>query len=89
MNRRSLIRSLFGIAVAPKMLAELNLETPMVANPLATKSLFSDLQLLTPRFYNSYIEKYGNENWTGLLADSYDRASLSWHETSKSKIEQE
>lgn len=31
MNRRSLIKSLFTIAVAPKVLAELNLDAPKVA----------------------------------------------------------
>jgi hypothetical protein len=35
-----------------------------------TRSLVSDLQLLTPQFYNQYVEKYGNEDFTWWL-DTY------------------
>lgn len=68
MNRRSLIKSLFTIAVAPKILAELNLEVPMIAKPQLTKSLFNDLNLLVPDYMTKMIEKYGNTNW----ADQWD-----------------
>jgi hypothetical protein len=71
MNRRSLIKSLFTIAVAPKILTELNLDVPKVANQQLTKSLFTDLHLLVPDYMTKLIEKYGNTNWAdqwGLLA---------------------
>lgn len=33
-----------------------------------TRALISDLQLLTPQFYNRYVEKYGNEEFFMWLA---------------------
>lgn len=33
-----------------------------------TRSLVSDLQLLTPQYYKEYVEKYGNEDFTWWLA---------------------
>jgi hypothetical protein len=33
-----------------------------------TRALVSDLQLLTPQFYNKYVEKYGNEEFFMWLA---------------------
>lgn len=68
MDRRSIIKSLFTIAVAPKVLAELNLEVPVVANPAPANILVSSLQLLTPAYYKAFVEKYGSENWTLWLS---------------------
>jgi hypothetical protein len=33
-----------------------------------TRALVSDLQLLTPQFYKTYVEKYGNEDFTWWLS---------------------
>ena len=33
-----------------------------------TRGLVSDLQLLTPQYYNKYVEKYGNEEFFMWLA---------------------
>lgn len=33
-----------------------------------TRSLVSDLQLLTPQYYKQYVEKYGNEDFTWWLS---------------------
>src|SRR6185369_1372852 len=33
-----------------------------------TRALVSDLQLLTPQYYKTYVEKYGNEDFTWWLA---------------------
>jgi hypothetical protein len=33
-----------------------------------TRALVSDLQLLTPKYYKTYVEKYGNEDFTWWLA---------------------
>lgn len=33
-----------------------------------TRALVSFLQLLTPQYYKTYVEKYGNEDWTWFLA---------------------
>lgn len=33
-----------------------------------TRQLVSDLQLLTPQYYKTYVEKYGNEDFTWWLA---------------------
>jgi hypothetical protein len=75
MNRRSLIKSLFTIAVAPKVLSELNLNVPFVSNPIAEKSLVSGLQMLTPQFYKAFVEKYGSENCTWGLS-TYDKIPM-------------
>jgi len=32
------------------------------------RALVSQLQLLTPQYYNKYVEKYGNEDFTWWLA---------------------
>jgi hypothetical protein len=34
----------------------------------ANRALVSNLQLLTPQFYRTFVEKYGAENWTWWLA---------------------
>lgn len=34
----------------------------------ANRTLVSNLQLLTPQFYKTFVEKYGAENWTWWLA---------------------
>lgn len=34
----------------------------------ATQGLISQLQLLTPQYYNRYVEKYGNEDYTWWLS---------------------
>lgn len=34
----------------------------------ANRPLVSQLQLLTPQFYKTFVEKYGSENWTWWLA---------------------
>ena len=34
----------------------------------ANRALVSQLQLLTPQYYNQFVEKYGAENWTWWLA---------------------
>lgn len=34
----------------------------------ANRALVSQLQLLTPQFYNQFVEKFGPENWTWWLA---------------------
>lgn len=91
MNRRSLIKSLFTIAVAPKVLAELNLESPLVANDGATKGLISSLQLLTPQYYKQFVEKYGSEDFTWWLS-AYGKSmpvnsnKFFWYERSRQNI---
>ena len=63
MNRRTLIKSLFTIAVAPKVLSEFNLEAPLVAPKSSTNQLFKDLVFVVPYYMPKLIEKYGNTNW--------------------------
>lgn len=93
MNRRSLIKSLFTIAVAPKVLTELNLGTPAASNPIVRKSLISDLQLLTPQFYKSYVEKYGNENFSWWLSTYGNSVPITenkyfWYEKNRQTTDQ-
>lgn len=63
MNRRSLIKSLFIITVAPKVLAELKLDTPIVAKPQLTKAFLYGLVFQVPDYMPALIEKYRSTNW--------------------------
>jgi len=92
MDRRSLIKSILGLAAAPKILAEINFNPPIAAAPVATKGLFSDLQLLTPQYYNTLVEKYGNTNYTGLIeeigkAKDISRDNYFWFESKQGNDE--
>jgi hypothetical protein len=81
MNRRSLIKSLFTIAIAPKILAELNLETPLVA-----KNEFAGIipTLLRPE-YNVVNYEPGSftlKHFHDLIkkADEQYKPKYSWYE---------
>lgn len=67
MNRRSVIRCILGLAAAPKILAEVDFKPLVIPTTGATKSLMADLQLLTPQFYKTMVEKYGDANFTTLM----------------------
>ena len=67
MNRRSVIRCILGLAAAPKILAEVDFKPLVIPTTGATKSLMADFQLLTPQFYKTMVEKYGNTNFTTLM----------------------
>lgn len=69
MHRRSLIKCILGLAAAPKILAELDFEPPVVANTGLTRSLIGDLQLLTPQYYKSFIDKYGSVDYSWWLSE--------------------
>jgi len=62
MNRRSLIKSLFTIAVAPKVLSELNLEP----KPLMTSQMVKELQLLTIKHLQQHFNNVERYVWYGL-----------------------
>lgn len=68
MNRRSLIKSLFTIAVAPKMIAEMEFNPPMVSPIVPTAGLFRDLQVLTPEWMAAMIAKYGQDDFVTHVA---------------------
>lgn len=62
MTRRSLIKSLVGLAVAPEIIGEMNLTPVAPAAPVLT-SMFQDLQFVIPDYLPKLIEKYGNTNF--------------------------
>ena len=64
MNRSSFIKSFICLIAAPKILAEIEFKSNQytVINS-ANSSIITDLQLITPEYYNKYIEKYGSENY--------------------------
>jgi hypothetical protein len=66
MNRKSFLKSLLTISVAPKVLAEVDIPAPAPK----TISLFNDLHAITPSWYAKMVEKYGNENYAMLLEQS-------------------
>lgn len=85
MHRRFLIKCILGLAASPKILAELDFKPPVVANTALTRSLVGDLQLLTPQFYKSYIDKYGSVDFTWWLneigkAKELPRENFFWYE---------
>lgn len=58
----------------------------------ANRALVNQLQLLTPQFYNQFVEKYGAENWTWWLAtyggmEQVKNRNFFWFE-SRSKLQQ-
>jgi hypothetical protein len=66
MTRGSFFKSLLAVIAAPKILAEVNFSTSIIGASIANvgnSALFQDLQLLTPHYYKSYIEKYGSDNY--------------------------
>lgn len=44
------------------------LQPGSISLPQANRALVSQLQLLTPQYYKTYVEKYGNEDFTWWLA---------------------
>lgn len=83
MNRGGFLKSLFTLAVAPKVILEIS-EKLATKNILTvgsgiTRSLISNLQLLTPEYYKKYVEKYGQESyvlWNEWISGSYENLSL-------------
>lgn len=61
MNRRSLIKSLFTISVAPKIVAELDIKPPMVSPVTPPVGLVSQLQFVNPSWLPELITKYGQD----------------------------
>lgn len=62
-----------AISILPKVLQPI--EPEIVEESLGltlstgmNRQLISDLQLLTPQYYKSYLEKYGNDNFTWWLS---------------------
>lgn len=66
MNRKGFLKSIAMLAVAPKIISEMEFKPPIV-QPMVTKGLVSDLQLLTPQFYKVMAEKYGDTDFTFLM----------------------
>lgn len=68
MKRSSFLKSLFTLAVAPKIIAEINFDKLVAKNVAqvsvsANAKLISELNLIIPEYYNQLIHKYGNENY--------------------------
>lgn len=72
MKRSSFFKTLATLIISPKILGEINFDKVAASNIVAastvgTGSLITDLQLLTPRYYKQYLEKYGNEEYSLFL----------------------
>ncbi len=67
MQRGSFFKSLAALVVAPKILAKIDWTKAITKAKPPTTSLFNDLQLLQPAWYNDFVEKYGNENFTDIV----------------------
>jgi len=93
MKRGDFIRNtIFGLAASmlPEVLrpslpniVEVIEEAPIVMPIISNARLISDLQLLTPQYYKSYVDKYGNEDFTGWLKH-YTDEQTSIQETKES-----
>lgn len=68
MKRSSFFKSLATLIAAPSVLAKLQIKDSPVKPSIVDKSLFKDLELLTPHYYKEYVEKYGNEDFTWWLS---------------------
>lgn len=69
MNRKSFLKGLFGLAIAPKLISEINWEAAAKVAQPTTSALLTDLNLLIPDFYKSMVAKYGNENSYSMLVE--------------------
>lgn len=69
MKRRLFFKSLVTLAVAPSILSKIDFSPRVstVQNSKSTNNLVSELQLLTPKYYRQYLEKYGGENFTEFI----------------------
>lgn len=72
MKRSSFFKTLATLVAAPKILGEINFDKLAASNiaestAASTRTLISDLQLLTPHYYKRMIEKYGNESCDMML----------------------
>ena len=72
MNRKSFLKNILGaaasFAISPAV-KNLLVSKPMLQAGVSSMaysdgSLISDLNLLTPQYYHSYIKKYGGDNYT-------------------------
>lgn len=59
MNRGRFLKTLLGIAVAPKVLAEVNI--PPV--PVKKSLLFTELNSMVPSYYPEMVAKYGTDHY--------------------------
>jgi hypothetical protein len=87
MKRSSFFKSLVALVAAPSVLAGIKIKDSPVKVAKVDKSLFKDLQLLTPDYYKHYVEKYGKEDFNWWLAEvnkiPHETRELHWFETPK------
>jgi len=91
MKRSLFLKSLFAIALSPKILAEI--EFKKVPAITGSSELFKNLQLLTPSYYKSYVEKYGSEDFTWWLNEfakgqKVESRKFHWFQTPKNESNQ-
>lgn len=72
MKRGTFFKSLAALFVAPVILADINFDKPkeienIPSVKMGCNSLVSQLQLLTPKYYEEYVAKYGNEDYSEWL----------------------
>lgn len=62
------------LAAAPEIIAKLNIpaKAAVITAP-PTQLLFSQLHMITPAYYKSMVEKYGNDDFVSIM----DRISQS------------
>lgn len=65
MTRSSFLKSIFALAIAPKVIAQLAIRPPI--KTLTNAQLFNDLNFLIPDYHKRCVEKYGNENYTMFM----------------------
>lgn len=68
MERKSFLRSLLTLAVAPKLMAELNISkvaTPLPSGP--TTLLFNQLNVVVPDYIPALMAKYGDVDFVTIM----------------------
>jgi hypothetical protein len=89
MKRSSFFKSLATLIAAPSVLAKIQIKDSPVKPSIVDKSLFKDLQLLTPSYYKESVEKYGNEDFTWWLSEASKKpmSSTEFHHFENGRIE--
>ena len=71
MTRGGFLKSLLALTVAPKAIIEiaanLSMGNVVSTSTMLVGNLISDLQLLTPMYYQKYVERYGSEEFVEWL----------------------
>lgn len=89
MKRSTFFKSLIAVIVSPKILSEIKWAKP---KPKLNGVILSDLNFVTPSYFQEYVAKYGNEDFVMLMKKYGERSEeencrFDFYNFSKGEIE--